>query len=533
VFHVEGSPTHKPLMLNGVRAAQYLRTSRDEQQGSIELQQAAIQNYAERQGLQIVKTYVDRGRSGLTLKQRPGMKHLLRDVVSGGGEFSAILVYSVSRWGRFQDTDEAAHYEFICKRSGVQVHYCAETFTCDCTPFAAISKSLKRAMAGEYSRELSVKCFAGQKNLVERGYHVGGKPGYGLRRMLISADGMRRSVLRPGEYKPISTDRIVLVPGPKHEVDCVREIYAMAVRRRMSPFQIAKALNERGDPYQDGKDWRTYTIERILKNAKYAGCNVWNKTSRRLHASCTSNPPEQWIIKLRAYVPIIDQNTFDQAQSLLRKNQRRWSDEQLLESLNVLLAKHGKISEKLIARDPATLSVGTYYRHFGGFRRLYQLIGYEGQKGAFLKSEQRKQTLLVRDDLVKRLKNVFPGKLTFFNNPQDMRTVIRLDSGVRIAVRICRRKKTLSKARWRLYWGRKPVDQEDAFLICLLNRTSTACARYYLIRGLILPGHECSLSVNDTLFAAGFRLNSLAQFYDAANCFLRDQNRAIAQPVAS
>jgi DNA invertase Pin-like site-specific DNA recombinase len=327
------------------------------------------------------------------------MKQLFREVVAGRGGFSTILVYSVSRWGRFQDSDEAAHYEFICKRSGVPVHYCMETFTGDCTPLGAISKALKRAMAGEYSRELSVKCFAGQKNLVELGYHVGGKPGYGLRRKLISADGKRSMVLTPGEYKPVSTDRIILVPGPTRGVACVRDIYAMAVGRRMSPFQIAKALNERGEPYQDGKNWRTYTIERILTNAKYAGCNVWNKISRRLHASCTSNPPEQWIIKPRAHLPIIDQNTFDQAQSLLRKNQRRWSDEQLLESLNVLLAKHGKISEKLIARNPATPSVGTYYRHFGGFGRLYQLIGYEGHKGTFLKSEQRKQTLLVRDDL--------------------------------------------------------------------------------------------------------------------------------------
>ena len=39
----------------------------------------------------------------------------------------AILVYYVSRWGSFQDTDESAHYEFACKSAGVPVHYCAET----------------------------------------------------------------------------------------------------------------------------------------------------------------------------------------------------------------------------------------------------------------------------------------------------------------------------------------------------------------------------------------------------------------------
>jgi hypothetical protein len=65
--------------------------------------------------------------------------------------------------GRFQDTDEAAHNEFVCKSAGIPVHYCAETFGNDGSLPSSIMKALKRAMAGEYSRELSVKVFAGQK----------------------------------------------------------------------------------------------------------------------------------------------------------------------------------------------------------------------------------------------------------------------------------------------------------------------------------------------------------------------------------
>lgn len=66
-----------------------------------------------------------------------------------------ILVYDVSRWGRFQDADESAHYEYICKRAGIQVAYCAEQFENDGSPVSTIVKSLKRAMASEYSRERS------------------------------------------------------------------------------------------------------------------------------------------------------------------------------------------------------------------------------------------------------------------------------------------------------------------------------------------------------------------------------------------
>jgi hypothetical protein len=37
-------------------------------------------------------------------------------VESGAASFDVILVYDVSRWGRFQDADESAYYEYLCKR---------------------------------------------------------------------------------------------------------------------------------------------------------------------------------------------------------------------------------------------------------------------------------------------------------------------------------------------------------------------------------------------------------------------------------
>jgi hypothetical protein len=44
-------------------------------------------------------------------------------------------------------------------------------------------------MAGEYSRELSTKVFAGQCRLIELGFRQGGPPGYGIRRQLIDQSG--------------------------------------------------------------------------------------------------------------------------------------------------------------------------------------------------------------------------------------------------------------------------------------------------------------------------------------------------------
>ena len=167
-------------------AVQYVRMSTEHQQYSLANQAAAIQRYAEVHGFLIVKTYFDHGRNGLQMKYRYGLQQLLRDVVSEEPGFLAILVYDVSRWGRFQDTDESAHYEFLCKSAGVPVHYCAGTFANDGSLPSLIMKALKRKMAGEYSRELGVKVFAGQWNACEKGFRgSGGCPGFGLRRMLL------------------------------------------------------------------------------------------------------------------------------------------------------------------------------------------------------------------------------------------------------------------------------------------------------------------------------------------------------------
>ncbi len=197
-----------------VRAAQYVRMSTEHQKYSTENQAEAMQQYAARRGIEIVRTYADEGKSGLRLDGRDALKQLIEDVQTGKADFTTILVYDVSRWGRFQDADESAYYEYICKRAGISVQYCAEQFENDGSPVSTIVKGVKRAMAGEYSRELSVKVFTGQCRLIELGFRQGGPPGYGLRRSLIDQAGTAKGELTRGEHKSIQTDRVVLVPGP-------------------------------------------------------------------------------------------------------------------------------------------------------------------------------------------------------------------------------------------------------------------------------------------------------------------------------
>src|SRR5438105_3965048 len=193
------------MELKDNRAAQYIRMSTDMQRYSLENQSEAIATYALKRGLTIVRSYEDAGRSGLRLQGRHALQNLIDDVKSGRADFKVILVYDVSRWGRFQDSDESAYYEFICKDAGISVEYCAEQFDNDGSLTATILKNIKRAMAGEYSRELSVKVFAGQSRIAAMGFNVGSSGGYGLRRMLGDENGDPKVMRSRAESKSITT----------------------------------------------------------------------------------------------------------------------------------------------------------------------------------------------------------------------------------------------------------------------------------------------------------------------------------------
>ena len=201
-------------------AAQYLRMSTDHQRYSIENQARVIAEYAASRGYEIVQTYTDDARSGLTLHGRPALSQLLADVVAGNALYSTILVQDISRWGRFQDLDESAHYEFICRSSGVAVRYCAEPFDNDGSIYSSIIKQLKRVMAAEYSRELSAKVARAMRLLASKGYRMSGSPGFGIRRLVLDEEGYPLVTLEQGQRKAVQgvslflVDEMHLLGGP-------------------------------------------------------------------------------------------------------------------------------------------------------------------------------------------------------------------------------------------------------------------------------------------------------------------------------
>jgi DNA invertase Pin-like site-specific DNA recombinase len=371
--------------------AQYLRQSDDHQRYSTENQSEANHAYAAAHRMEIVETYSDEGISGVTFEKREALKRLIADVQGGGAGFKAILVYDVSRWGRYQDVDESAYYEFICRRSGVAVHYCAEQFANDGSLIASILKGLKRGMAGEYSRELSVKVFAGQTRLARLGYKLGGSAGYGFRRLLIDQNGVPKCTLATGEWKSIATDRVSLVLGPPDEVATVRLIFHLFARERKPERAIARILNEREIPNARGHRWRSNAILRMLCNEIYIGNNVWNRSSYKLQSARLNNGPEQWIRANGVFPAIVDRDWFEAAQRILRTRgkttiagrPRQMSDGEMLRRLKQLFEIHGYLSRSLIDAHTELPSAEAYFRRFGGLKQAFELIGapYRRKRG--------------------------------------------------------------------------------------------------------------------------------------------------------
>jgi DNA invertase Pin-like site-specific DNA recombinase len=363
-----------------IRAVQYVRMSTEHQKYSTENQSDIIAEYAERNGMQVIRTYADDGKSGLNIDGRDALKSLIADVEGGQADFEVILVYDISRWGRFQDADESAYYEYICKRAGIRVIYCAEQFDNDGSPISTIVKGVKRAMAGEYSRELSVKVFTGQCRLIENGFRQGGTAGFGLRRMLIDQHGNKKGILRHGEYKSLQTDRVILVPGPAHEIKTVNIVYKKFVHDGLSEFDIAKLLNDRGILTDLKRPWTRGSIRQVLTNEKYIGNNVYNRSSFKLKIKRVKNPPEMWIRSDGAFEAVVDTQLFYQAQGIMLERNRRFTDEEMLDRLKHLYRKHGKLSGILIDDTEGMPSSAAYRSRFRGLVRAYRLIGFTPER---------------------------------------------------------------------------------------------------------------------------------------------------------
>jgi DNA invertase Pin-like site-specific DNA recombinase len=504
--------------IQAIPAAQYLRMSTEHQQYSLENQSLAIQQYAESHGYEVVRTYSDAAKSGLVLGRRNGLQQLLKDVVSASVPYRAILVYDVSRWGRFQDTDESAHYEFLCKSAGVPVHYCAETFANDGSLPSLIMKALKRTMAGEYSRDLSVRVFAGLKRLALLGFKTGGVPGYGLRRMLVSASRVPKQELAFGERKSIATDRVILVPGPANEIQTVKDIYRMYISERRSLCSIARKLNASGVLRPGHSKWDFMAVRMILTHPKYIGYAVFGQVSKKLNTPAVKVPKAEWILTPGAFEPLVDPVTFAEAQKVLGKYRRQRTDEELLDDLRRLLASEGRLSFAVIKNSSEVMAPGTYSDRFGSLRNAYKLVGYvypDRRDGA----DTRLRTMALRKELISQIAAMFPRDVSIVKRGVHWRSRLRLFNRLTVSVLIARSALVYKTTR---RWMVEPVRRERKFitLVARLNESNREIIDLHVFPNIDLPR---PFQIGDSWMKRGKRLGNLSRFCEVVAKMHRGQ----------
>ena len=501
-----------PEPAQSILAAEYVRMSTEHQKYSTENQSEVIQRYADQRGIRIVRTYADHGKSGLRVDGRDALRQLIADVRAGECTFTVILVYDVSRWGRFQDADESAYYEFICKEAGISVHYCAEQFENDGSLSATIIKSMKRAMAGEYSRELSTKVFAGQCRLISLGFRQGGPAGYGLRRQLIDDQRQPKGELAVGTRKSLQTDRVILVPGPEQEVETVRRMYHLFVDGQ-SEREIADTLNKEGLCTDRGRPWTRGTVHQVLTNEKYVGDNVYNRISFKLKKRRVRNPPAMWIRANAAFTPVVQPTLFEAVRRIVEDRARRFSNEELLDRLATLFKTTGWLSGLIIDEHDEMPSSSVYRTRFGSLVKAYQLVGFSPGRDFDYIEINRVLRRLHNEVVQQTVRTIAASGGSVQIDPDTDLLVVNDEFTTSIVIARCMMSATgLSRWKFRLDTSLRP----DITLGIRMDRENRLPLDYYILPRIDAPYAAVRLAESNGFWLDAYRFDALDAFFDLA-----------------
>lgn len=299
--------------------AYYRHSAEDKQENSVAIQRGHTERFAQENNIEIIHEEADEGKSGL-LANRPAFERLFNDWVENPNapHFNYVLVYDVSRWGRFQDQDQAGYFVHLCKKHGKEVIYVSRGFVnSENQLFSSLEISLHRYMAAEYSRQLSEKVFYGCVKVSEQGYSAGGTAVYGMARQLLDVDKKPIRTLKTGEHKQIANERVTFTPKNDKTTETVKKIFHLFVKEKHLIPDIVTHLNQEGILSANGKRWDRTKIIKILTDETYIGTRVYNKVWGRLKQKPHKNPRSEWIIVPNAFDAVVDYQIFEKAQERL------------------------------------------------------------------------------------------------------------------------------------------------------------------------------------------------------------------------
>ncbi len=235
-----------------LKAAKYGRYSCDRQnEQSIDGQFRVIEDYAAKNDIEIVATYIDKAMSG-TNDNRDGFQQMMKD--SDKKEWDVVLVYKLDRFSR-NKYEMAIHRKHL-KDNGIKIVSVMENIPD--SPEGILLESLLEGMNQYYSEELSQKTKRGMNETRLKGNHIGGIINYGWALKHIFGE-------ENGKQVQIATKVVI----NEEEAPIVKEIFSEYAGGK-NPIDIAKELNER-NILNRGRRFRKDTIYHILRQEKYTG----------------------------------------------------------------------------------------------------------------------------------------------------------------------------------------------------------------------------------------------------------------------
>ena len=308
-----------------MKAVIYARYSSDSQrEESIEGQLRECTEYAERNGITILRSYIDRALSARTA-DRPEFQNMIKD--SEQKLFDVVLIWKLDRFSR--DRYDSAHYKRILKKNGVKVVSVKENISDG--PEGIILESMLEGYAEYYSAELSEKIQRGQKENALKCKNNGGNTPLGY---VVGADGV------------LAVDPLT--------APLVTEIFTLYDSGE-SISEITASLNGRGLKTKKGKAFKIGGVSLILKNRKYIGEYQYGS-----------------VIIPKGIPAIIDDDLFDRVQRRMAFNKKAPAKAKATEEYLLTTKLFCGTCERLMAGESGTSStkgVKHYYYKCGGAKR--------------------------------------------------------------------------------------------------------------------------------------------------------------------
>lgn len=303
-----------------MNAVIYARFSSDRQrEASIEGQIRECTEYARKNGIAVVNSYIDRALSASKdTEKRLDFLRMIRD--SSKGLFDTVLVWKLDRFAR--NRYDSAYYKSVLRKNNVKVVSITEPIADG--PEGIILESLLDGMAEYYSAELSEKIHRGQKENAPKGLNNGGS-------------------IPLGYQLDKETQKLIIDPVTAPIVDEIFRRYASGE----SIKQLREELNQRGLKTQKGRQFTYSTFSTVLKNRKYIGEYKYQD------------------VVIPGGVPaIVPQDIFDRVQARLAKNQQTPAAAKAEERYLLTTKLFCGMCGKLMAGESGTSGTGRTYRYY-------------------------------------------------------------------------------------------------------------------------------------------------------------------------